>query len=210
MSIYDDIDPIAYADLYQSIYPDWKGRQDLLDLLGQNPQPGLKPVPDVEIEPLVQTELPVPVTEVAIQGIVEDAPDSEEEYIDFTPDERVPLKCDTEAKLMGYFCSTLQDRLQQSESKGREWELITAEYNNGSLAEELYALKGKRTERALRIWLARYEQSKQDMYALLHGNRYQKRQRKITELEGKVLLAILLHPNRISIGSALKLLKAKA
>jgi putative transposase len=147
---------------------------------------------------------------VAIQGIVEDAPDSEEEYIDFTPDERVPLKCDTEAKLMGYFCSTLQDRLQQSESKGREWELITVEYNNGSLAPELYALKGKRTERALRIWLARYEQSKQDMYALLHGNRYQKRQRKITELEGKVLLAILLHPNRISIGSALKLLKAKA
>lgn len=71
-------------------------------------------------------------------------------------------------------------------------------------------MKGKRTERALRIWLGRYEQSKQDMYALLHGNRYQKRQRKITELEGKVLLAILLHPSRISIGSALKFLKAKA
>ena len=209
MSIYDEIDPLTYAELYQSIYPDWKGKQDLLNQIGKDqeikPKPTPKPVPIV-----TEDEITIPDERIAREGELGDPSDPEEEYIDFTPQERVPVKYDHEAKLMGYFCTTVLERLQHSESKGREWELLTKEYNNGSLAPELYALKGKRTERALRLWLERYEQSKQDMYALLHGNRYQKRQRKITELEGKVLLAILLHPNRISIGSALKFLKAKA
>ena len=209
MSIYDEIDPLTYAELYQSIYPDWKGKQDLLNQIGKGqeikPKPTPKPVPAV-----TATDSNIPDERIAREGELGAPSDPEEEYIDFTPQERVPVKYDHEAKLMGYFCTTVLERLQHSESKGREWKLLTKEYNNGSLAPELYALKGKRTERALRLWLRRYEQSKQDMYALLHGNRYQKRQRKITELEGKVLLAILLHPNRISIGSALKFLKAKA
>ncbi|HNV67573.1 MAG TPA: hypothetical protein PKN60_10665, partial [Bacteroidales bacterium] len=209
MSIYDEIDPLAYAELYQSIYPDWKGKQDLLNQIGKGqeikPKPTPKPVPAV-----TATDSNILDDSIVLEDEPSAPSDPEEEYIDFTPQERVPVKYDHEAKLMGYFCTTVLERLQHSESKGREWELLTKEYNNGSLAPELYALKGKRTERALRLWLGRYEQSKQDMYALLHGNRYQKRQRKITELEGKVLLAILLHPNRISIGSALKFLKAKA
>ena len=209
MSIYDEIDPLAYAELYQSIYPDWKVKQELLDLIGNTEEikPKAKPQPAPISEP---TEFIKHDSGIVLEGEVCDLEDKEEDYIDFTPEERVPVKYDNEAKLLGYFCSTVLDRLHTCESKGREWELITEEYNQGSLVSELYALKGKRTERALRIWLGRYEQSKQDMYALLHGNRYQKRQRKITELEGKVLLVILLHPNRISIGSALKFLKAKA
>ena len=209
MSIYDEIDPLTYAELYQSIYPDWKGKQDLLNQIGKDqeikPKPTPKPVPAV-----TATDSNILDDSIVLEDEPSAPSDPEEEYIDFTPQERVPVKYDHEAKLMGYFCTTVLERLQHSESKGREWELLTKEYNNGSLAPELYALKGKRTERSLRLWLERYEQSKQDMYALLHGNRYQKRQRKITELEGKVLLAILLHPNRISIGSALKFLKAKA
>ena len=209
MSIYDEIDPLTYAELYQSIYPDWKGKQDLLNQIGKGqeikPKPTPKPVPAV-----TATDSNILDDSIVLEDEPSAPSDPEEEYIDFTPQERVPVKCDNEAKLLGYFCTTVLERLQHSESKGREWKLLTKEYNNGSLAPELYALKGKRTERALRLWLGRYEQSKQDMYALLHGNRYQKRQRKITELEGKVLLAILLHPNRISIGSALKFLKAKA
>ncbi len=209
MSIYDEIDPLTYAELYQSIYPDWKGKQDLLNQIGKGqeikPKPTPKPVPAV-----TATDSNILDDSIVLEDEPSAPSDPEEEYIDFTPQERVPVKYDHEAKLMGYFCTTVLERLQHSESKGREWKLLTKEYNNGSLAPELYALKGKRTERALRLWLERYEQSKQDMYALLHGNRYQKRQRKITELEGKVLLAILLHPNRISIGSALKFLKAKA
>ena len=209
MSIYDEIDPLAYAELYQSIYPDWKGKQELLGLIGnaQEIKPKAKPQPAPISEP---TEIVKPDPGIVLEGEVCDLEDKEEGYIDFTPEERVPVKYDNEAKLLGYFCSMVLDRLHTCESKGREWELITEEYNQGILVPELYALKGKRTERALRIWLGRYEQSKQDMYALLHGNRYQKRQRKISELEGKVLLVILLHPNRISIGSALKFLKAKA
>ena len=209
MSIYDEIDPLTYAELYQSIYPDWKGKQDLLNQIGKDqeikPKPTPKPVPAV-----TATDSNILDDSIVLEDEPSAPSDPEEEYIDFTPQERLPVKYDNEAKLLGYFCTTVLERLQHSESKGREWELLTKEYNNGSLAPELYALKGKRTERSLRLWLERYEQSKQDMYALLHGNRYQKRQRKITELEGKVLLAILLHPNRISIGSALKFLKAKA
>ena len=44
----------------------------------------------------------------------------EEGYIDFTPEERVPVKYDNEAKLLGYFCSTVLDRLHTCESKGRD------------------------------------------------------------------------------------------
>ncbi len=174
MSIYDEIDPLAYAELYQSIYPDWKGKQELLDLIGntQEIKPKVKPQPVPISEP---TEIIKPDPGIVLEGEVCDPEDKVEDYIDFTPEERVPVKYDNEAKLLGYFCSTVLDRLHTCESKGREWELITEEYNQGSLVPELYALKGKRTERALRIWLGRYEQSKQDMYALLHGNRYQKR-----------------------------------
>jgi putative transposase len=48
------------------------------------------------------------------------------------------------------------------------------------------------------------------MYALLHGNKNLSRKRKITDLEGQVLLSILLHPNKVSIGSAITMLKAQA
>ena len=51
MSIYDEIDPLTYAELYQSIYPDWKGKQDLLNQIGKDqeikPKPTPKPVPIV-------------------------------------------------------------------------------------------------------------------------------------------------------------------
>lgn len=208
MNIYDEIDLQSYVELYKSIYPDWEAKQSLLEQIGKKPgiKPKLKPVPVTVNSP----EITKADEGIVLEGEVCESNDSEDAYIDFTPQERVPVKFDHEVRLMGYFCSTVLDRLHACESKGGEWELITEEYNNGILAPELNALKGKRTQRALRLWLQRYEKNQQDMYAMLHGNRYQKRQRKITELEGKVLLAILLHPNRISIGSALKFLKAKA
>ena len=212
MGIYDEIDPIEYAELYQSIYPDWKGRQEFLGLLSKTIGIKSLPRPEVEVRDAEITH-PVQDLEIVVPEVQSDEPqDSTEEieYIDFTPTERLPLKCDEEAKLLGYFCNLVLERIDYSESKTQEWALIAAEYNSGMLASELYALKGKRTERALRIWVTRFQESQGNMYSLLHGNKYLRRKRKLTDLEGKVLLAILLHPNRVSIGSAIKLLKAKA
>ena len=118
MSIYDEIDPLTYAELYQSIYPDWKGKQDLLNQIGKDqeikPKPTPKPVPIV-----TEDEITIPDERIAREGELGDPSDPEEEYIDFTPQERVPVKYDHEAKLMGYFCTTVLERLQHSESKGR-------------------------------------------------------------------------------------------
>ena len=69
MSIYDEIDPLAYAELYQSIYPDWKGRQELLDLIGntQEIKPKAKPQPAPISEP---TEIIKPDPGIVLEGEV--------------------------------------------------------------------------------------------------------------------------------------------
>lgn len=143
MNIYDEIDPLSYVELYQSLYPDWKGKQDLLERIGK--EPGIKPK-STPITAATSPEITEADESIVLEGELCESNDPEDEYIDFTPQERVPVKFDHEVRLMGYFCSTVQDRLHACESKGGEWELITEEYNNGILAPELNALKGKRTQ----------------------------------------------------------------
>ena len=48
------------------------------------------------------------------------------------------------------------------------------------------------------------------MFALLHKGKNISHKRKVTEIESNVLLSILLHPNQITIGSAINMLKAQA
>jgi len=48
------------------------------------------------------------------------------------------------------------------------------------------------------------------MFALLHKGKNVSHQRKVTDIESKVLLSILMHPNQITIGSAINMLKAQA
>ncbi|MDP3114080.1 MAG: Mu transposase C-terminal domain-containing protein [Candidatus Cloacimonadaceae bacterium] len=131
------------------------------------------------------------------------------QYIDFTPYNQNYTKYDAEAKLYGHFCAIVLNRLTDCEFKVEEWLRITEEYNNGSLVPELYRLRGKRTDRALRLWIERYQESEQDMFALIHRGRNKERKRKVTEEESALLLNVLLHPNQVTIGSAINALKTK-
>ncbi len=161
-------------------------------------------LPDIHIED--ESILPEPVAEVANPVVIYD----KDGYIDFSPRQKLPLKYDNEAKLIGHFCNLVLRRLECCEAKTGEWKQIVSEYNAGTLAPDLYKLRGERQERALRLWIDQYQQSDRDMYALLHGNKNITRKRKITEFESKVLLSVLLHPNRVTIGSAITMIKAQA
>jgi putative transposase len=131
-------------------------------------------------------------------------------YIDLTPRAKLPLRYDKEARLLGHFCNLVIRRLALCHSKVEEWKLIVEEYNNGTMAPELFKLRGERKERALRLWIDQYIKSNQDMFALLHKGKNISHKRKVTEIESNVLLSILLHPNQITIGSAINMLKAQA
>jgi putative transposase len=132
------------------------------------------------------------------------------DFIDLDPREALPIQFDREARLLGNFCTLVLRRLENCESKVEEWKQVTQDYNTGALVPELYQLRGNRCERALRSWIDQYRQSNRDMYALLHGNKNLNRKRKVSEIEAKILLSILLHPNRVTIGSAITLLKSQA
>ncbi len=131
-------------------------------------------------------------------------------YIDLAPRVKLPLRYDKEARLLGHFCNLVIRRLALCHSKVEEWRLIVEEYNIGILAPELFRLRGERKERALRLWIDQYIKSNQDMFALLHKSKNISHKRKVTETESNVLLSILLHPNQITIGSAINMLKAQA
>ncbi|MDD3535192.1 MAG: Mu transposase C-terminal domain-containing protein [Candidatus Cloacimonetes bacterium] len=112
-----------------------------------------------------------------------------------------------EAQLFAQFLEAAENILDAAETKGTAWKQITRSYNDKSLAPELYKLKGKRSERALREWLSKWHESGRDMFALVHQNTDAQRGRKVTEFEQDYLLALLLDGPKISIGSAIGNLK---
>lgn len=198
-----------------------RGRMPLLNELhirrGRKPKQESVPVTRMEQtnpSPIYKEEIDgsdcADYTESQTLPAVDSQPDRTVQYIDFTPFDQVYTKFDGEAKLYGHFCSVVLNRLADCESKVAEWQMIASEYNNGTLAPELYRLKGKRTERALRLWIERYQEAQQDMYALIHRSRNKEHKRKVTDQESALLLQVLLHPNQVSIGSAISALKTKA
>ena len=132
------------------------------------------------------------------------------EYPDLSKDANLPLRRLEEAKLLGHFCSVVLNRLRDCESRTEEWKQIVLDYNRGLLVPELYQMRNKRCERTIRTWIEQYLQSDYNMFALVHSNWNTIRKRRVSELESQILLSMLLHPNRIKIGSAIKLLKAQA
>lgn len=212
-----------YTEFYNATFPD---REKAPSLADQILNKGRKPENDVTIASVTTKSsavLPVPIykdkEQVSQTGqntaLIEKPPIPYSsllaaDYIDFDPQDTLPLKFDREARLIGQFCTTVLSRLEACESKVREWRQINQDYNNGTLIPELYQLRGERCERALRSWIEQYQQSNRDMYALLHGNKNLSRQRKVSDPESKLLLSILLHPNKVTIGSAITLLKSQA
>ncbi|MDD3578897.1 MAG: Mu transposase C-terminal domain-containing protein, partial [Candidatus Cloacimonetes bacterium] len=135
---------------------------------------------------------------------------TEAEHPDLSNAEKLPLRCFSEAKLLGHFCSVVLNRLRDCESRMEEWKQIVLDYNRGLLVPELIQMRDKRCERTIRTWIEQYLQSDYNMFALVHSNWNTTRKRKLSEIESQILLSMLLHPNRVKIRSAIKLLKAQA
>ena len=149
--------------------------------------------------PMSQPEL------LSIQNKLDEA--EEKPYLDLTPNETIPLKEDKTANLFACFCNMVLDRLDNSKSKIEEWKRITSDFNQGLLVPELFKLKGKRCERALRGWVSNYQKNFFDMYSLIHGSINETKNRKVTFAEQNYLLSLLLSPNRVKIGTAIRNLK---
>jgi putative transposase len=129
------------------------------------------------------------------------------DFYDLTPPESEKLSSIREAQLYARFCTEVLDRLSRTKVRTVEWQRITEDYNYKRMVPELFKLKGKRKERALRSWVDIYIESKYDMFALIHQNKHANRGRKVTYFEQKFLLNKLLNPNKVKIGSAITHLK---
>jgi len=129
------------------------------------------------------------------------------DFYDLTPTETEKLSSIREAQLYARFCTEVIDRLSRTKTRTIEWQRITEDYNYKRMVPELFKLKGKRKERALRSWVDIYIESRFDMYALIHKNKHANRGRKVTYFEQKFLLNKLLNPNKVKIGSAITHLK---
>jgi len=127
--------------------------------------------------------------------------------MDMVPSEKLPYTHDKEARLFGAFCSEVLNRLELCGSRVDEWKQIVDGFNSGGFMPELFKIKGKRSERCLRLWLENYTESNFDMYALLHKRKNEIRGRKVTIAEQNYLLNLLLTPKQVKIGSAISLLK---
>jgi len=129
------------------------------------------------------------------------------DFYDLTPTETEKLSSIREAQLYARFCTEVIDRLSRTKTRTIEWQRITEDYNYKRMVPDLFKLKGKRKERALRSWVDIYIESRFDMYALIHKNKHANRGRKVTYFEQHFLLNKLLNPNKIKIGSAITHLK---
>jgi putative transposase len=129
------------------------------------------------------------------------------DFYDLTPVETEKLSSIRDAQLYARFCTEAIDRLSRTKTRTIEWQRITEDYNYKRMVPDLFKLKGKRKERALRSWVDIYIESKFDMFALIHKNKHANRGRKVTYSEQQFLLNKLLNPNKVKIGSAITHLK---
>ena len=127
------------------------------------------------------------------------------ELAEYEP-EYIPFHRIDEAQAYAAFMGLIERALERGGRKSDTWELITREYNAGNIAPELRKLKGKRAERTIKEWHKNWKDTG-DMFAVVHGSSAVKKGRKVTEFEQSFLLTHLLHPNKISIDSAITHLK---
>jgi putative transposase len=205
-----------YAEFYYNLYPDRKPNGNTCpnipttqQLLRQTSKKAELPAKTEEVNPVSDNEVDTDYSTPEVPSYIYKVRNPEKR-LDLTPKDKISNKHDKEAKLFGLFCTLVQDRLNQCDSKLLEWQLITEDYNNRRLVPLLYDRLGNRSERSLRIWVERYQEHNQDMYALLHRGKDKQRGHKITYVEQNFLLNALLTPNRVKIGSAITSLKNAA
>ena len=124
--------------------------------------------------------------------------------------EYVPYHKLDEAQLYALLLQEIDRRVRGAASKTAEWAAITSEYNQGELVPELKKLKGHRSERGLRHWYQKWQESEQDMFELVHKNNAQVRGRKVTWIEQNFLIKNLLVGWEKPIMNAIRELKVKA
>jgi len=206
MKLYD-INIEQYDQFYQDVMsyvnanPDRKLKAILID----DNEDQAEPVA-VEQDVVVDTAVQIPFIRPSIPYIEKDT----KTYLDLRPYDYISHRFAEEAKLFGQFCTTVQDRLNDCNSRTAEWIQITEDYNNKQLVPELYNIVGSRNERALRGWMQKFLDNDHDMYAMLHKSKNKNKGRKVTYLEQSYLLSKLLGPNNIKIGSAIHSLKTLA
>ncbi len=126
---------------------------------------------------------------------------------DLRPKIDIPLDLQEQAELRARLCELILEELEQSESRMETWVAMTASYNAGELLPELFKLEGKHGERTLRRWVKQYEAASKSSEVLIRSRKLGQPERNLTETEQNFLLHLLLTPNRVSIGSAIRKLK---
>lgn len=122
---------------------------------------------------------------------------------DLTPSYHLPEKYEKIAGLRAQLCEQIIQILASSDSKAVAWESIDNLYNTGIIAEELLKIDGNKSVRSLQRRLQLYLDSNKDYTVLAPGYQIKEKGHKVPEQILNDLLKILLHPNRVSIGSAI-------
>lgn len=80
-------------------------------------------------------------------------------------------------------------------------------YNSGLLLPEIHAALGNKSRPTLERWVKAYRESGHDRAALVDRHGHRAGASKVTEQEMKTLFSLLLHQNRIKIGTAINLMR---
>jgi len=126
---------------------------------------------------------------------------------DLRPKHNEPLHYQEQAHLRAQLCDAILEVLSSADSKTDAWKTIVEAYNDRRFMPELYVVEGHRGERTLRRWVRNYVKAGRDARSLIRKYTVAEATRKATETEQNFLLHLLLNPNRISIGSAIRKLK---
>ena len=132
---------------------------------------------------------------------------SSDDIPDLRPKVVIPLDLQEQAELRARLCELIIEELDESESRTETWKSMTVSYNAGELLPELYLLEGKHGERTLRRWVKQYEAASKSSAVLIRSRKLGQPERNVTEVEKNFLLHLLLSPNRVMIGSAIRKLK---
>ncbi len=126
---------------------------------------------------------------------------------DLSPINGLPIDLQAQASLRARLCEMILETLADADSRIKAWKDVTKTYNEGKLLPELFQNEGKHGERTLRRWVKNYSDSDHDVNILVRNRQMTTPSRNVTETEKNFLLHILLTPNRVSIGSAIRKLK---
>ena len=111
------------------------------------------------------------------------------------------------AQLKAQLCEKVFSGIKAAKSKSIFWKMITETYNNQQLIPELYQIEGRKSQRSIQRWFKTYKESDRDFMSLSPNYVIAAKGRSISDEEKNFLLKILLTPQRVSPGSAIRKLK---